>query len=143
MIIHLDIVDVDTPRCGPMKLKRICGSVLYHSFIFSKYNSLWCQTQKFLFASNGMNLIWLLSFPFLLVFVFFPIWKIQPELCIILHPDSKSLMLLLQMLMPKAFLILISNHLDKDHYHMAKLSKNQLIVLHPKYKYTLVVGVYC
>ena len=37
VIIHLDIADADTPRCEPMKLIRSCGSVLYHSFVFSKY----------------------------------------------------------------------------------------------------------
>ena len=37
VITHLDIDDVDILRCGPVKLKRSCGSVLCYSFVFSKY----------------------------------------------------------------------------------------------------------
>ena len=40
VMIHLDIVDVDTPRCGPMKLKRSCGSVLCYTFVYFKYKSI-------------------------------------------------------------------------------------------------------
>ena len=89
VMIHPDNVDVDTLRCGPIKLKRSCGSVLCYIFVFSKYKSIWWKTQRFLFASNDIYFIGLLSFHFLLVFEFFPKWKIQPQLSLIKYFGSR------------------------------------------------------
>ena len=73
---------------------------------------------------------WTSEFPFLTGLCVFS--KMKNVARIILCPDNKSLRLLQQMLMPRELLILMSNLLDYDHYHIVKLSKTQLLVLHPK-----------
>ena len=58
VIIHLNIVDVETALCGLTKIKRSCHLLLCHSFVFSKSKS-----------SKRAIFIGFVDLPFLLVFV--------------------------------------------------------------------------
>ena len=61
VITQLNFVDVYTPWCGPIKIKRSSGSFLCHCFVYAKDNLIWWQTDRFLFASNGVYFIALLG----------------------------------------------------------------------------------